>query len=79
MHTNTRTVFDYNCAWARTYLKNYGYLDNSSRGVWVLNDRAYKEEMPEASVIVNFIRNEIVKKITIIACSQIENTILKII
>ena len=29
-----RTQFSYNLAWARTYLKKYGLLDNSSRGVW---------------------------------------------
>ncbi|WP_407682480.1 winged helix-turn-helix domain-containing protein [Providencia stuartii] len=27
-------------AWARTYLKKAGYLENSSRGVWSLTDKA---------------------------------------
>ena len=29
---------DYRLAWARTYLKKYGLIENSSRGVWALND-----------------------------------------
>ena len=29
---------DYRLAWARSYLKKYGLLENSSRGVWALKD-----------------------------------------
>lgn len=35
-HDERQTVIEYRLAWARTYLKVYGVLDNSSRGVWVL-------------------------------------------
>jgi restriction system protein len=31
-----RTEIEYRAAWARTYLKNAGYLENSERGVWSL-------------------------------------------
>ena len=36
MHKEDGTVteIEYRLAWARTYLKKYGILDNSSRGVW---------------------------------------------
>lgn len=30
------TEFQYRLAWARTYLKQYGLIDNSRRGVWVI-------------------------------------------
>jgi restriction system protein len=33
---DTRSVVEYRLAWARTYLKNAGILENSSRGVWAL-------------------------------------------
>jgi restriction system protein len=33
---STETEFAYRLAWARTYLKAYKVIDNSSRGVWVL-------------------------------------------
>jgi restriction system protein len=33
---SNQTEIGYRLAWARTYLKKYGVLDNSSRGVWVV-------------------------------------------
>src|SRR4030088_2260934 len=30
------TEIEYRLAWARTYLKKYGLLENSARGVWTL-------------------------------------------
>ena len=38
------TRFSYRLAWARTYLKNYGLLENSSRGVWALTPEGRKVE-----------------------------------
>jgi len=38
IHKGNRTKFSYNLAWARTYLKRYGLLENSDRGVWALSD-----------------------------------------
>ncbi|MDP6439161.1 MAG: winged helix-turn-helix domain-containing protein [Candidatus Brocadiia bacterium] len=32
----SRTEIEYRLAWARNYLKNYGILENSSRGVWAI-------------------------------------------
>ena len=34
IHKGNRTKLSYNLAWARTYLKKYGLLDNSSKGIW---------------------------------------------
>ncbi len=31
-----RTIFQYRLAWTRSYLKSFGLLDNSARGVWAL-------------------------------------------
>jgi restriction system protein len=33
---SNQTEVEYRLAWARTYLKKYGVLDNSSRGVWII-------------------------------------------
>lgn len=33
----TRTEVDYRLAWSKTYLKKYGLLENSSRGIWALS------------------------------------------
>lgn len=42
IHRGTRTKLSYNMAWARTYLKKFGLLDNSSRGVWILTPQGQK-------------------------------------
>lgn len=34
---SNQTEFQYRLAWARTYLKQYGLIDNSRRGVWVIS------------------------------------------
>lgn len=36
MPNQNRSIFDYRLAWARNYLKNYGILENTKRGVWSL-------------------------------------------
>jgi restriction system protein len=39
-----RTQFEYDLAWARTYLKQIGILENSARGVWVLTGKDLKSD-----------------------------------
>lgn len=39
-----RTELEYRAAWARTYLRNAGYLDNSERGVWALTPKGTQTE-----------------------------------
>ncbi len=34
-----RTEIEYRLGWTRTYLKKYGVIDNSSRGVWALTSK----------------------------------------
>jgi len=36
IHRGNRTKFSYRLAWARNYLKRFGILENSTRGVWAL-------------------------------------------
>src|SRR4029079_2975957 len=43
----SQTEVEYRLAWARTYLKRYGVIDNSSRGVWALS--AQGREIDEVS------------------------------
>jgi restriction system protein len=37
--TSGRTEVEYRAAWARTYLRNAGYIENSERGVWALTPK----------------------------------------
>ncbi|MYI98387.1 MAG: restriction endonuclease, partial [Gemmatimonadetes bacterium] len=39
-----RTEVEYRLAWSRTYLKRFGILDNSSRGVWSLTPLGLENE-----------------------------------
>jgi restriction system protein len=42
IHRENRTKLSYRLAWARNYLKRYGLLENSSRGVWALTPLGLK-------------------------------------
>ncbi|MGC1296451.1 MAG: winged helix-turn-helix domain-containing protein [Alloacidobacterium sp.] len=39
MHTERQTKLSYNLAWAKSWLKDAGALDNPSRGVWVITQK----------------------------------------
>ncbi len=43
IHRANRTKLGYRLAWARNYLKRYGLLDNSSRGIWSLTPEGLKK------------------------------------
>jgi restriction system protein len=46
------TEIEYRLAWARTYLKKYGLLENSSRGVWAIsNDKSSVKEINPKDVV----------------------------
>src|SRR5438067_150516 len=42
IHRGNRTRLSYRLAWARNYLKRYGLLENSSRGIWSLTAEGHK-------------------------------------
>jgi restriction system protein len=44
IHRGNRTKLSYRLAWARNYLKRYGLLDNSARGVWALTAEGSKRK-----------------------------------
>ncbi|MCP3966593.1 MAG: restriction endonuclease [Lentisphaerae bacterium] len=52
---SSQTEIEYRLAWARTYLKKYGLLDNSDRGVWLI--------VPEKRDIKSINPQEVVKTV----------------
>jgi restriction system protein len=50
------TVLQYRLAWTRSYLKAYGLLDNSERGVWVLTPRGKEANAVDPRQIVRFVQ-----------------------
>lgn len=57
MHRGNRTKFSYRLAWTRTYLKNYGIIENSSRGVWALTPKGFKTQNVEKEDVNAFVKN----------------------
>lgn len=55
MHTFTMSEIEYRLMWARTYLKNYGAIENSRQGIWALTTKGSKllksENLDEKEII----------------------------
>lgn len=53
-----RTEVEYRLAWSRTYLKKYGLIENSSRGVWSLTPRGAESNKANPRDVVRFVREQ---------------------
>lgn len=53
---SSQTEVGYRLAWARTYLKKFGLLENSSRGVWSLTEKAKTLDVVDSSEVVRVVR-----------------------
>jgi len=49
---------DYRLAWSRTYLKKYGLLDNSARGIWALTQSDLNIDQIDSDQIVSTVREQ---------------------
>ena len=57
-----RTELEYRLAWSRTYLKKYGLIENSSRGVWSLTPRGAESNNVNPRDIVRSVREQDARK-----------------
>lgn len=53
-----QTEVEYRLAWSRTYLKKYGVLENSARGVWALTQRGRELGSIDPVVVRRFVQDE---------------------
>jgi restriction system protein len=53
---SSQTEIGYRLAWARTYLKKYGLLENSVRGIWSLNANSKDLGKCDPAAVVQFVR-----------------------
>jgi len=53
-----QTEVEYRLAWTRTYLKKYGVLENSSRGVWALTPQGRQLERVNPRAVKRFVREQ---------------------
>jgi restriction system protein len=51
-----QTEIEYRLAWTRTYLKKYGVLENSSRGVWALTAKGRELERVNPKTVRRFVQ-----------------------
>ncbi len=54
---SNQTEVAYRLAWARTYLRKYGFLENSSRGIWTLTQKAKDETGVTPSKVLKYVRD----------------------
>ncbi len=54
---SNQTEIEYRLAWARTYLKKFGILDNSSRGVWIIVPEKRHVKEVSAQQVVRTVRD----------------------
>ena len=53
---SNQTEIGYRMAWARTYLKKHGFLENSSRGVWALTSLARQQKTVNPKEVIKQVR-----------------------
>jgi len=52
------TEVGYRLAWTRTYLKKFGILENSSRGVWAFTPEGSRVDQVDPREVVRFVREQ---------------------
>jgi restriction system protein len=52
------TEIEYRSAWSRTYLKKYGVLENSARGVWALTPEGRKLDEVDPKEVVRVVQRQ---------------------
>lgn len=53
-----QTEVEYRLAWTRTYLKKYGILENSSRGVWALTPKGREVDQVNPKRVRRFVQRQ---------------------
>lgn len=56
------TEIEYRLAWSRTWLKRYGLVENSSRGVWALTAKGNKIDRVDEKEVVKTVRAQLRKE-----------------
>lgn len=55
------TEIEYRLMWTRTYLKIYGLIDNSTRGVWSLTEKGSSLDKVDEKDVVKVVREQMKK------------------
>jgi len=61
-HKGGITEVEYRLAWTRTYLKQFGVLENSSRAVWALTEQGRKIDNVDPKEVIRMVRDRMKKE-----------------
>lgn len=53
-----QTELEYRLAWSRTYLRVYGFLSNSQRGIWALTEEGNRQPSVDPTEVTKFLRDQ---------------------
>ena len=67
-----QTEVEYRLAWTRTYLKKYGVLENSSRGVWALTSKGRQLDRVNSKAVRRFVQEQVKKARTALAEDELD-------
>ena len=70
----SQTKVEYRLGWARTYLKKYGILENSSRGVWALTPKGRQTDKVNPRTVKRFVQNQDKQKRTVAVGDELDET-----
>lgn len=56
--TGNKSEIEYRLGWARTYLKKFGLIENSSRGIWSLTNKADAVHEVDVEEVLKFVRSQ---------------------
>jgi restriction system protein len=56
VHHGTISMLKYKLAWSRNYLKTFGLLENSHRGIWALTDQGLKTKSVDKAEVKKVVR-----------------------
>jgi len=62
IHKGNQSKAEYKMAWARTYLKKYGLLTNTERGVWAITTKGSSVEQIDYKAVIETVRATFPKK-----------------
>ena len=70
----SQTEFEYRLAWTRTYLKKYGVLENSTKGVWALTQKGRQLDSVNPKTVKRYVRDQDKKSKTVSIKDEIEES-----
>lgn len=69
----SQTEVEYRLAWARTYLKKYGVLENSSRAIWALTPKGIQLDQVSPQAVKRYVREQRPKTETVAIQGELDD------